>query len=302
VERRCFLQAGLVLGATYVGEQFDLVPAEAARPLKLKRHFFEGGLSTEDGAFSNRLRMAIVGKRVIGFGSPFPSGQDTQPHIQLNGHVRNGKLKGSLTLAFDPLHRAELGTVVGKVSAHVGKKSVKGKLVSTGIPGTTPDAVGLLFADILEEDVDAMRQVAGVYDGAVTSGLPNFSAVATLGANGTYTLESIQHADGTPVPGRIGGVYMLGKPFNPGQFDRLIYSLPLPASSNGAQVEGGGLGIFDCDCCEKSEQEKEKKEEAQQAADAAIAKVMADEALKNLHLNNGGSNDRFSFVVQGVKR
>src|SRR5690349_19207924 len=122
MERRCILKAGLVLGATFLGEPLECLPAEVARPLKLKRHFFEGCLCIEDLSYFSTLRMAIVGRRAIGFGSETGADQ-TMPILQLTGSVRNGKLKGVLTLILDPTGQVEPGTVVGAVTAKVGKKS-----------------------------------------------------------------------------------------------------------------------------------------------------------------------------------
>jgi hypothetical protein len=240
------------------------------------------------------------------------------------GRIPEASAEFQFTLRANPTHPAAQGWLAWcdrserwrivvparrSVTAKVGKKSVKGKLVSHGIPGATPGLGGIIRAELLEEDVAAIRTVAGTYDGSVLFGLPGFEAVTTLGANGTYTVDTIRRPDGSPAPGRIGGVYMLGTPLNGDSFDRRVYALPLSVTRNSGEAEVDSLpGVTLCDCCPTKEA-RDAATRAMTDGDGQASKSDEPNAgnakrlsALSLILQGGYPETDNSYTIQGIRR
>ncbi len=285
MERRRVLQAGLALGTTFVGERLSESPAEA-RPLKVARTFYEGTIQTNLSYYSGRLRLAVVGKRVIGFAFPYLSYIDRDPVMRIIGSVKNKKLRASLIVVTDPQERVPPKTEVGTIQGTVSGAKAKGLLSMPGLPDSRGETEGRFETPKMVEDKAAMKELAGVYDGAVVGGMPEFKSVATLGKNGTYVLSDIRRPDGTSVKGRYGGVYLVGEPLNDGE--RLVYSLPLPTSANAAALAALALAVDWCECCGETEADQKAKEEAkrQQAEGAARMREETDRQLRLLYRNS----------------
>ena len=247
MERRDVIRAGLAVGTTFFGTRILSPDAAEARAVKPARLVFNGSMGTESADW--RLRLAIVRNRFIGFGSPFDHDGADPAMLGILGGVKKGKLKGSVYVVLDPLDRVPENTLVGKFSGAVKDKTLRGTLALPDFPGAGEP--GSAYAPQVAEDKKAMREMAGIYAGEITGGLPKFKAEATLSANGSFELAKIFKEDGTPVAGRRGGVFFLGEPFNPTTWDRLIFAFPLPSRrAEGSSLAGKGLGILDSSCCE----------------------------------------------------
>jgi hypothetical protein len=243
--------------------------------------------------------MAVVGKRVIGFGSAVRNTEEYTPLVQITGNVRSGVLTGTMVLIFDPQERAESGTKVGTIKARVSKKRVKGRANYVSLPGTPAETAGDFHAEIIPEDVESMREFSGVYDGEVIYGFPKFKAEAILGSNGTFTIQNIFNPDGKQVPLRTGGVYMLGEPFNSQQFDRLIYALPLPWSNDTSVAREYPLvELLRCACCD----DPALYTPPAQSAASSAATTASQEFITKFILEGGNTKAPYNYQVRATKR
>ena len=163
---------------------------------------------------TTRITIGIVHGKVSGV-----LYSDDEPLLALSGTLKNGKL--NVVGAYPDTRDEPYLKLVGKVRG----KILSGTIVNAGgAPGGTFSIEGW------DVDTDAMRQLAGDYEGIVLDG-PPFVGKCLIKPNGTFRLHDSTDPDGNAINGQIAGYYVVQKD-------------PPAADLDGLAETGGIIGLL----------------------------------------------------------